>query len=172
LRVTRVGVVVDLEQYQFQVEIELHLPMSLFCQCRISSSPCNKLFLCRTASVSETAATILLQGLTAHYLATDSKIQRQRFLSAEELANLTQISKLLAPRLLVHLIRVEREIALKTEPTKYFYILKTGNLGISLLSQRSRCCLRQRRQYLSDSFDVKRADRRQAEILILSTQEC
>jgi NADPH2:quinone reductase len=54
--------------------------------------PLHMLFLCRTASVSETAATILLQGLTAHYLATDShKIQKRKqclfMLLLEELAN-------------------------------------------------------------------------------------
>jgi NADPH2:quinone reductase len=81
----------------------------------------------------ETAATILLQGLTAHYLATDSHKTQKRNSAypcfSWSRSILTQISKAISATVIGLTSSVSKETALKNGADKVFYILKTGNLA-------------------------------------------
>jgi hypothetical protein len=124
-RVTRCRRSSWLEQYQ--VPRSNCICWCPFRQCRISSSSLAHVIPLRTASVSETAATILLQGLTAHYLATDShKIQKRKQCLFMLLLRSRPIFNLKSANYYRHsywsnLIRIERN-SFKNEPTKCFIL--------------------------------------------------
>jgi NADPH2:quinone reductase len=121
------GVVVDSNNTKFQVGDRIAFADVPFANAELVAVPLAHVIPLPDSISFETAATILLQGLTAHYLATDShKIQKGETVLIHASAGgvgqfLTQISKLLGAKVIgLTSSESKAEIALKNGADKVF----------------------------------------------------
>jgi NADPH2:quinone reductase len=121
------GVVVDSNNTKFQVGDRIAFADVPFANAELVAVPLAHVITLPDSISFETAATILLQGLTAHYLATDShKIQKGETVLIHASAGgvgqfLTQISKLLGAKVIgLTSSESKAEIALKNGADKVF----------------------------------------------------